>query len=118
MVGFVLGRASCCAGQDLLGFFPLLGCCLQQEIPGASQALCLSCSQAGEPASQQGLLTSAFEPRNFFLAVGDAEPELLLAALGLLPAQVPSASSHQTGKATKLNQRSKAPPEIPSTALP
>lgn len=102
MVGFILGRASCYAGQDL-GFFSLLGCCLQQEIPGASQALCLSRSQAGEPASQQGLLTSAFEPRNFFLAVGDAEPELILAALGLPQAQVPSASSHQTGKATKLN---------------
>lgn len=70
---------------------------------GLSQALCLSLSQAGKPASQQGLLTSAFEPRNFFLAVGDAEPELILAAPGLPQAQVPSASSHQTGKATELN---------------
>lgn len=64
-----------------------LGCCLQQEsrhpwgYPGPLR--CLSLSQAGEPASQQGLSTSAFEPRNFFLAVGDAEPELILAAPGL-----------------------------------
>lgn len=44
---------------------------------------CLSPSQTGESASQRGLSTSAFEPRNFFLAVGDAEPKLIPAAPGL-----------------------------------
>lgn len=77
----------CCllvAEQDLLDLFfaspkaGLLSATREPSSPGLSGIL-----PVAFPASQQVLLTSAFEPRNFFLAVGDAEPELIPAALGL-----------------------------------
>lgn len=78
--------ASWYAEQDLLDFFPTAGLPSAAREPSplglSGTSACLSLSQAGKPASRQGLTTSAFEPRNFFLATGDAEPDLIPAAPG------------------------------------